>query len=130
VSLDAGRASGASLDGGYLAQHIKGATPPKGLSQDGKTLFSSEEEYRDLWRNCLKGKNVPVENCSGSQAFQVVKVCALLGSGKEKIGSISCGDADDAGKCVKMKRTQSSKVAFGFILKGNTWILNTAYPTD
>ncbi|EPX62634.1 hypothetical protein D187_008822 [Cystobacter fuscus DSM 2262] len=56
----------------------------------------------------------------------MVKVCALLGSGKEKIGSISCGDADDAGKCVKMKRTQSSKVAFGFILKGNTWILNTA----
>ena len=29
-----------------------------------------------------------------------------------------------------MKRTQNSKVAFGFILKGNTWSLNTAYPTD
>jgi hypothetical protein len=128
---DSGKSPGQNTkDGGHLAQHIKGATPPKGLSQDDKTLFTSEEEYRGIWRNYLKAKNLPTENCSGSQAFQVVKVSSLLGSGKDKIGSVSCTDADKDGKCTRMTKSQSSKVAFGFVLQGNTWILNTAYPTN
>lgn len=116
--------------GGHLTQHIYGATPPQGLAQKDKTLFTSKEEYIGAWRNYLSKPSIPVVNCAGDHVLQVVKVSALFGTGKEKIGAFSCKASANDGTCTEMTRTQFNGIAFGFKLNGSTWILNTSYPTQ
>ncbi len=46
------------------------ATPPQGSSQATTTLFSSVDEYKGFWNNCLDPKTYTgnAVNCSGNSA--------------------------------------------------------------
>ncbi|MDA8456432.1 hypothetical protein M4R22_16850 [Acidovorax sp. GBBC 3334] len=116
--------------GGHLNQHIFGATPPAGLSQATKTLFSSVEEYTGFWNNYLnpdkyKGDAV---NCSGSDARQKVTVYSVLK--KDKIGGFNCTAANAQGVCTTKTSSQYSNIQLDFKVVGGQWILLTAYPTN
>ncbi|CAM4023157.1 hypothetical protein [Paracidovorax anthurii] len=116
--------------GGHLNQHIYGATPPAGLSQSGKTLFTSVEEYTGFWNNYqdpqkYKGNAV---DCSGNHARQKVTVYSVLK--KDLIGGYNCTAAGANGQCTTQTRSQYTNIQLDFEVVNGQWILLTAYPTN
>lgn len=116
--------------GGHLNQHVFGATPPAGMSQATKTLFSSVEEYKGFWNNYLDPKKYTgtAVNCSGNTARQKVPVYSVLKKGK--IGGFNCTAANAQGQCTTKTASQFSNIQLDFQVVGSQWILLTAYPTN
>ena len=110
--------------GGHLTQHIYGMAPPAGASQEGKTLFSAQGKYQDVWRQYQYIAN-PV-NCAGSgQAQQSVSLETL---GIKNLDAYSCKEVNAEKQCIRWDAYIAKSVFFGFILKNGTWLLNTAFP--
>lgn len=116
--------------GGHLNQHIFGATPPKGSSQTGKTLFTSIGEYSNVWNNYQNPEKFRGDAiaCSGTKARQKVTVYSVLK--KDMIGGFNCTAANAKGECTSKTKSQHKKIQLDFKLVQGQWILLTAYPTN
>ncbi len=112
-----------TADGGHVTQHIYGMTPPKGKSQEGKTLFRCRKDFENIWRQYMYYADGV--SCSGKQAQEVVS-CSKLKVGLME--ALSCTAVDDQGCCTKYTLYVAEAFFFSFILKDRTWILNTCFP--
>lgn len=122
-------ASANSAAGGHLTQHIKGVNAPAGLSQAGKTMWTSEAEYKGAWGNYETSKTINGVVCAGlGTVRQVVTVQNVLK--KPLVGAIKCTAGPNGGQCTASTRTQCSSIQFDFINVGGHWILQTSYPMN
>lgn len=112
--------------GGHVLAHIRGAVPPHGFTQTGKTLFRDGHDYDDAWTE-LSQQNVPLQ-CSdnpqlGDEAARDIAV---------QFYSIQCTAAGGNGACTAGNEIQTHWATFIFRavnLHGHVrWILYTAYP--
>ncbi|GKS90872.1 hypothetical protein [Acidovorax sp. SUPP2539] len=119
-----------NADGGHLNQHVFGATPPKGSSQQDKTLFSSVGDYSAFWNSYQDPKKYKgnAVKCSGTHARQKVTVYSVLK--QDLIGGFNCTAANANGECTTKTKSQFSNVQLDFERVGSKWILLTAYPTN
>jgi len=106
--------------GGHVTQHVLGMDPPKGTSQNEKTLFKDGEKFRRIW-NKYNGIPNP-KYCAGNQNIQ--QVFRIDGF----VDALSCREADDKGRCTAYDSYAADTIAVAFVKNGTKWILNTAYP--
>ena len=121
--------------GGHIWQHIRGLTSrPKGAqkseTQDGKTLFASENDYKSAWERFKSGefKYLTPYQCKGKPKGQAVD-CVLA----KDIGvktAYKCSAVDKNTKlCTDDSKTDVEFVEFWYAQKNGKWVLNTAYPS-
>jgi hypothetical protein len=109
---------------GHITQHILGMTPPKGDSQQGKTLFADKTKAQAAWRQYKYISN-PV-GCSGNEAHQSVSLHDLKIS---SLDAYSCTAANAKGECTAKTLYVARSVFFAFNNDPTyKWILVTMYP--
>ena len=122
--------------GGHIWQHVRGLTSrPKGAArketQEGKTLFASENDYKTAWNNFEKGTFSYLKNprqCKGSPKGQMVD-CVLAKDVGVKT-AYKCTAVDKNTKlCTSEQHTSVDFVEFWYAQKGGKWVLNTVYPS-
>ena len=109
--------------GGHVTLHIYGMQPPPNTSQRDRTLFKEKAKYEAGWRR-YKYIDNPVK-CAGNQAQQAVPLDNLK---IPYLDAYSCTQADANGACTNWDTYMAPGVFFGFILRDQKWILNTAFP--
>ena len=114
-------------------QHISGLTSrPKGAekkeTQLGKTLFVSEDAYKNAWNEFRQGQFHNLKECKGKQKGQTVDCVLASDVGVDQ--AYRCTVVD---KNTKLCDTENSLdpdyVEFWYAQKGGKWVLNTAYPS-
>ena len=122
-----------SEEGGHIWQHIKGlSSRPKGAenseTQMDKTLFGSEDAYKEAWKNFQNGKFNKVKECMGKPKGQMVDCVHASDVGVKK--AYICEEVDKNTKiCKKEVAIEPMYVEFWYAQKGGKWVLNTAYPS-
>lgn len=111
--------------GGHVTSHVLGQTPGGGAArtQNGRTLFADGGKYAAAWRQYGYYGTV---NCGGGgQAQQQLTLAQLH---MTSLDAYSCTAAGANGACTAKTLYMAQAVFFGFILNGQNWILNTAFP--
>jgi hypothetical protein len=111
--------------GGHVTSHVLGQTPGGGAAttQAGRTLFADGAKYAAAWRQYTYYGTV---NCGGGgQAQQQLTLAQLH---MTNLDAYSCTAANAQGACTAKTLYVAQAVFYGFILNGQNWILNTAFP--
>lgn len=112
--------------GGHVTAHIAGMTPPPGMTQNGRTLFSSSHDYQEAWDD-LRRQSTQI-NCAvnpqvGAEAARDTDT---------QLFSRQCTAANAAGVCTASTGIQTNRVSFVFRAVSRSgrvvWILYTAFP--
>ncbi|HEY4439932.1 MAG TPA: hypothetical protein VGN14_05720 [Candidatus Elarobacter sp.] len=108
--------------GGHVKQHVLGETQGADDPQTGKTLFADGAKYAAAWRQYGYYGTVA---CSGRAVSQEMTLTQLhMGF----LDAYSCTASNPNGSCKTKTLYMAHSIFYGFILRGSTWILNTAYP--
>lgn len=114
-----------SQDGGHVAQHVFGMTPPQGFPQNGKTLFADAEKAKAAWRQYQYIDNPKA--CAGAK--DVIQDVSLQKLGIKSLDAYECTAANAQGECTAKTMYVANSVEFAFGLNGDhKWVLKTMFP--
>ena len=121
--------------GGHIWQHVLGLTSrpkkaPKTETQDEKSLFASEDDFKNAWKKFQTKdfKNLKLQQCKGGKKSTISDCVQASSIGVTQAYRCTAIDKDTK-LCTKHKKEKASFVEFWYKQHKGKWILNTAYPS-
>ncbi|MDJ0827728.1 MAG: hypothetical protein QNJ16_19745 [Rhodobacter sp.] len=110
--------------GGQLDVYIMGQTPPHGMTQAKRTLFSSAGQFFSAF-GALAMDPTPLY-CADTDIdnTQISGTIALQQT------SLHCAVADRVGRCLESRSVETYEVTFTMRVVNGVWIIYRAYPSQ